>query len=87
MQLIWLVFGIGLGMATICLTGYCVSTSILLPWITWVVICLWLVLAASSVAFILTSLWEGENQAAFRGGLVMVAASVITGALVIRFVL
>jgi len=87
MPLIWFIIGVGSGVAIICLTGYCSFTPILLSWWEWFVTYLWLILVGSSSAFILTSLWEGEKQAAFRAGFIMVTFSVITGALLLRFVL
>lgn len=67
--------------------GYCLLTPKLLSWREWTFVFIWLNFVGGSIAFILTSLWEREKQAAFRAGLIMIIFIIITGALVLRFVL
>ena len=57
------------------------------PWWKWAAVLLWVLLAGFTIAFVGTSLGEGEPTAAVRGGLLFGFLSVLSGVAVWRVLL
>lgn len=50
-----------------------------MPWWKWLLFTLWVLWLGFTIAFIFTSLGEGEPTAAVKGGIIFIVVTIITG--------
>lgn len=77
--LFWFIEGIFAFFVVLGLKTWAEDRSIPMPWWKWVLSMLWLGLAGFTLAFVGTSLGEGEPHAALMGGIIFGVVSVILG--------
>jgi hypothetical protein len=83
-NLFWFVQGILACVAMWGLSIWMQDKHIPMPWWKWLLVMLWLCIAGFSLAFVGTSLAEGEVQAAYLGGLFGGVIAVIAGVVIGR---
>lgn len=75
----WFIQGI---LATIIVLGFKTwmdERGVRMVWWKWIIWALWMMLAAFTIAFIFTSLGEGENVAVVKGGIIFFLITIVTG--------
>jgi len=82
--LFWFVEGILFCVMVLALRSWARERAIPLAWWKWIAFGMWVLLIGFTLAFVGTSLGEGEPTAAIRGGLLFGLASVILGVAVWR---
>ena len=82
--LFWFIEGILFCVTVLALRAWAMDRAIPLTWWKWLGFGSWVLLAGFTLAFIGTSLGEGEPTAAIRGGLLFGLVSVIVGVAVWR---
>ena len=82
--LFWFVEGVLFCVMVLALRSWAREREIRLAWWKWIAFGAWVLLTGFALAFVGTSLGEGEPTAAFRGGLLFGLASVILGVAVWR---
>ena len=82
--LFWFVEGVLFCVMVLALRAWARDRTIPLTWWKWLVFAVWVLLAGFTIAFVGTSLGEGEPTAAMRGGLLFGLVSAIVGVAVWR---
>ena len=77
--LFWFIEGVLACLAVIGLKLWAQDRGIPMPWWKWPLAALWICLAGFTLAFVGTSLGEGEPRAAAMGGIIFGVLSIIVG--------
>ena len=82
--LFWFVEGILVCLTLLGLKAWMQDKHIPMPWWKWLLVCVWLILVGTGIAYVGTSLGENELQAARMGGLFTAVIAIISAVMLWR---
>ena len=85
-NLFWFIEGILLVVVILSLKSWMTDKNIKLNIWNWITIILWILFLEFTIAFVTTSLGEGESTAATLGGVLFGLLSIISGVALFRFI-
>ena len=82
----WFIQGILATIIIIAFKFWMEDRGVKMVWWKWAVCILWMTLAGFTIAFVFTSLGEGEKVAAIKGGIIFSLITAVTGVIVWRLI-